>query len=194
MWFRLQLDSVYGPDLCALVGKDGKIYWRICDVARLLKKTHPHELASRHVKDKIVRGAHVAIPPLNISNERVLLLATEDVFQMMTKLDPIVANQFSECLRYGTGMYYQPSDKFSNSPLKCPKLVRDDNGSTIIKDWIGEFAKEKLKTLLPNDYANIVKSPDSKVLMVMQMHNKLPDEIWLRNEMNEFILYKRIKL
>lgn len=194
MWFRLTLDSC---QLAALVGSNGIVYWRVCDIARLLKKTHPTEMARRYANGNVVRSNKVAFLPVT----DVLLLSTRDAYEMMIKINPTIGNLFFSALKDGKATV-RHADGLTSSLVNSPHLVLEDGSPHLVREWIIEYRSKVLNAKVPKNIDELLKVKgymcfefrnEPPIKMGLYDYVEAPDAIRLfRDDDKKPILYKRM--
>ncbi|GFX70822.1 uncharacterized protein TNCV_1337841 [Trichonephila clavipes] len=83
MWFKLLLPHQHYP-LAAMVGKDGKLYFRLVDVGALLGRSKVYEFAKRFVH-LVIQGKDVlpAHKPYPIMSQKLKLVTPDVVFNIL---------------------------------------------------------------------------------------------------------------
>ncbi|GFY66523.1 uncharacterized protein TNIN_145251 [Trichonephila inaurata madagascariensis] len=83
MWFKILLPHQHYP-LAAMVGKDGKLYFRLVDVGALLGRSKVYEFAKRFdnlvIQGKDVLPAHKRYP---VMTQRSKLVTPDVVFNIL---------------------------------------------------------------------------------------------------------------
>ena len=151
MWFRLCLGvSEYGIDsdgdeqvenlyhsLAALVGSDGKLYWRCQDVAMLADKCETFAFNPRYN----LRGRDVLKPKDTISGHtmRCHVMSTKQVYDWLHVHELGLAILFHKALTNGQCSITHKKGLYHSWYLKAPCLLLEEEGDTNISTWIQEF-------------------------------------------------------
>ena len=143
MWFRVQLEGT--SPLAALVGGDGTtVYWRVCDLARLLQITNSYAFVRSTLRgERVFHGRNIASPPLSPKTERTLVVTTDVLLRTLQRQNVALAQQLSVALERGRAVVHQKYlSRFLFNPLYSPLLAVYPEGDTSVAEWIESFCTE----------------------------------------------------
>ncbi|GFX58667.1 uncharacterized protein TNCV_249451 [Trichonephila clavipes] len=127
MWFKLLLPHQLYP-LAAMVGKDGKLYFRLVDVGALLGRSKVYEFAKRFdhlvIQGKDVLPAHKPYP---IMTQKSKLVTPDVVFNILNAELSSLATSFAISLNAGSALVENPSNLFVESFKTSPVLHVQDS-------------------------------------------------------------------
>ncbi|GFS61293.1 uncharacterized protein TNIN_191681 [Trichonephila inaurata madagascariensis] len=136
MWFKILLPHQHYPLLAAMVGKDGKLYFRLVDVGALLGRSKVYEFSKRFdnlvIQGKDVLPAHKRYP---VMTQRSKLVTPDVVFNIFECQTVVVGYEFchqSQCgLCSGGRWSRQPvCESYKTSPSCMFKIL-----PTPIQSW-----------------------------------------------------------
>ncbi|GFV38512.1 uncharacterized protein TNCV_3491011 [Trichonephila clavipes] len=127
MWFKLLLPRQHYP-LAAMVGKDGKLYFRLVDVGALLGRSKVYKFAKRFdhlaIQGKDVLPAHKPYP---IMTQKSKLVTPAVVFNILNAELSSLATSFAISLNAGSALVENPSNLFVESFKTAPVLHVQDS-------------------------------------------------------------------
>ncbi|GFS47526.1 uncharacterized protein TNCV_4219771 [Trichonephila clavipes] len=131
MWFKILLPHQHYP-LAAMVGKDGKLYFRLVDVGALLGRSKVYKFAKRFdplvIQGKDVLPAHKPYP---IMTQKSKLVTPDVVFNILNAELSSLATSFAIILNAGSALVENPSNLFVESFKTSPVLHVQDSPSPI---------------------------------------------------------------
>ncbi|GFV24757.1 uncharacterized protein TNCV_882251 [Trichonephila clavipes] len=127
MWFKLLLPRQHYP-LAAMVGKDGKLYFRLVDVGALLGRSKVYKFAKRFdnlaIQGKDVLPDHKSYP---IMTQKSKLVTPAVVFNILNAELSSLATSFALSLNAGSALVENPSNLFVESFKTAPVLHVQDS-------------------------------------------------------------------
>ena len=153
MWFTLNLgpallqqnpgSNIFYTILSAVVGGDGKLYWRLADVAKLAGNGSTQAFPDRFTlrgKDVIKRGDATG------NTMRCRVATTKQVYTWLRAHNLLTATLFHKSLVNGRCVAHMGSPssrgRFQSWCAYAPILTLDDTGDTHIPTWIQEFTTD----------------------------------------------------
>ncbi|GFU03507.1 uncharacterized protein TNCV_2257271 [Trichonephila clavipes] len=145
MWFKLLLPHQHYP-LAAMVGKDGKLYFRLVDVGALLGRSKVYEFAKRFdhliIQGKDVLPAH---KPYSIMTQKSKLVTLDVVFNILNAELPSLATSFAISLNEGSALVENSSNLFVESYKTSPILHVQDSpvpNLILVRLWVQTFIQK----------------------------------------------------
>ncbi|GFV24212.1 uncharacterized protein TNCV_2632161 [Trichonephila clavipes] len=145
MWFKILLPHQHYP-LAAMVGKDGKLYFRLVDVGALLGRSKVYEFAKRFdnlvIQGKDVLPAHKLYP---IMTQKSKLVTPDVVFNILNAELSSLATSFAISLNAGSALVENPSNLFVESYKTSPVLHVQDSpvpNSILVRLWVQTFIQK----------------------------------------------------
>ncbi|GFS33802.1 uncharacterized protein TNIN_104421 [Trichonephila inaurata madagascariensis] len=145
MWFKILLPHQHYP-LAAMVGKDGKLYFRLVDVGALLGRSKVYEFAKRFdnlvIQGKDVLPAHKRYP---LMTQRSKLVTPDVVFNILNAELSSLATSFATSLNVGFALVVNPGNLFMESYKTSPVLHVQDSpmpNSVLVRKWIQDFIQK----------------------------------------------------
>ncbi|GFX70257.1 uncharacterized protein TNCV_4616941 [Trichonephila clavipes] len=130
----------------AMVGKDGKLYFRLVDVGALLGRSKVYKFAKRF--DNIVIQGKDMLPAhkqLRIITQKSKLVTPDVVFNILNAELSSLATSFAICLNAGSGLVENPSNLFVESYKTSPVLHVQDSpvpNSILVRLWVQTFIQK----------------------------------------------------
>ncbi|GFX92069.1 uncharacterized protein TNCV_471781 [Trichonephila clavipes] len=145
LWFKLLLPHQHNP-LAAMVGKDGKLYFRLVDVGALLGRSKVYEFAKRFdhlvIQGKDVLPAYKQYP---IMTQKSKLVTPDVVFNIWSAELSSLATSFAISLNAGSALVENPSNLFVESFKTSPVLNVQDSpvpNSIMVRLWVQTFTQK----------------------------------------------------
>ncbi|GFS59650.1 uncharacterized protein TNCV_1795411 [Trichonephila clavipes] len=145
MWFKLLLPRQHYP-LAAMVGKDGKLYFRLVDVGALLGRSKVYQFAKRFdhlaLQGKDVLPAHKPYP---IMTQKSKLVTPAVVFNILNAELSSLATSFALSLNAGSALVENPSNLFVESFKTAPVLHVQDSSvpnAILVRLWVQTFIQK----------------------------------------------------
>ncbi|GFX22275.1 uncharacterized protein TNCV_2951161 [Trichonephila clavipes] len=145
MWFKLLLPRQHYP-LAAMVGKDGKLYFRLVDVGALLGRSKVYKFAKRFdhlaIQGKDVLPAHKPYP---IMTQKSKLVTPAVVFNILNAELSSLATSFALSLNAGSALVENPSNLFVESFKTAPVLHVQDSpvpNAILVRLWVQTFIQK----------------------------------------------------
>ncbi|GFV95940.1 uncharacterized protein TNCV_2825131 [Trichonephila clavipes] len=145
MWFKLLLPRQHYP-LAAMVGKDGKLYFRLVDVGALLGRSKVYQFAKRFdhlaIQGKDVLPAHKPYP---IMTQKSKLVTPAVVFNILNAELSSLATSFALSLNAGSALVENPSNLFVESFKTAPVLHVQDSSvpnAILVRLWVQTFIQK----------------------------------------------------
>ncbi|GFX71837.1 uncharacterized protein TNCV_2010741 [Trichonephila clavipes] len=145
MWFKLLLPHQHYP-LAAMVGKDGKLYFRLVDVGALPGRSKLYKFAKRFnslvIQGKDVLPAHKQYP---IMTQKSKLVTPDVVFNILNAELSSLVTSFAISLNAGSAMVEKPSNLFVESFKTSSVLHVQDStvpNSILVRLWIQTFIQK----------------------------------------------------
>ncbi|GFT68708.1 uncharacterized protein TNCV_684051 [Trichonephila clavipes] len=145
MWFKLLLPHQHYP-LAAMVGKDGKLYFRLVDVGALLGRSKVYKFAKRFdsvvIQGKDVLPAHKPYP---IMSQKSKLVTLDVVFNILNAELSSLVTSFAISLNAGSALVENPSNLFVESFKTSPVLHVQDSpvpNSILVRLWVQTFIQK----------------------------------------------------
>ncbi|GFS56046.1 uncharacterized protein TNIN_127731 [Trichonephila inaurata madagascariensis] len=130
----------------AMVGKDGKLYFRLVDVGALLGRSKVYEFAKIFdnlvVQGKDVLPAHKRYP---VMTQRSKLVTPDVVFNILNAELSSLATSFATSLNGGFALVVNPGNLFVESYKTSPVLHVQDSpipNSVLERKWIQDFIQK----------------------------------------------------
>ncbi|GFY29432.1 uncharacterized protein TNCV_2626031 [Trichonephila clavipes] len=127
MWFKILLPHQHYP-LAAMIGKDGKLYFRLVDVGALLGRSKVYEFAKQFdslvIQGKYVLPAHKQYP---IMTQKSKLVTPDVVFNILNAELSSLATSFAISLNAGSAVVENPSNLYVESYKTSPVLHVQDS-------------------------------------------------------------------
>ncbi|GFX73099.1 uncharacterized protein TNCV_1705011 [Trichonephila clavipes] len=127
MWFKILLPHQHYP-LAAMVGKDGKLYFRLLDVGALFGRYKVYKFAKRFdnivIQGKDLLPAHKQYP---IMTQKSKLVTPDVVFNILNAELSSLAMSFAISLNAGSALVENPSNLFVESYKTSPVLHVQDS-------------------------------------------------------------------
>ncbi|GFW59100.1 uncharacterized protein TNCV_2780311 [Trichonephila clavipes] len=145
MWFKLLLPRQHYP-LAAMVGKDGKLYFRLVDVGALLGRSKVYQFAKRFdhlaLQGKDVLPDHKSYP---IMTQKSKLVTPAVVFNILNAELSSLATSFALSLNAGSALVENPSNLFVESFKTAPVLHVQDSSvpnAILVRLWVQTFIQK----------------------------------------------------
>ncbi|GFS49622.1 uncharacterized protein TNCV_3467751 [Trichonephila clavipes] len=145
MWFKILLPHQHYP-LAAMIGKDGKLYFRLVDVGALLGRSKVYEFAKQFdsliIQGKDVLPAHKQYP---IMTQKSKLVTPAVVFNILNAELSSLATSFAISLNAGSALVENPSNLYVESYKTSPVLHVQDSpvpNSILVRLWIQTFIQK----------------------------------------------------
>ncbi|GFX29252.1 uncharacterized protein TNCV_3217861 [Trichonephila clavipes] len=145
MWFKLLLPRQHYP-LAAMVGKDGKLYFRLVDVGALLGRSKVYKFAKRFdhlaIQGKDVLPDHKPYP---IMTQKSKLVTPAVVFNILNAELSSLATSFALSLNAGSALVENPSNLFVESFKTAPVLHVQDSSvpnAILVRLWVQTFIQK----------------------------------------------------
>ncbi|GFS54582.1 uncharacterized protein TNCV_2749001 [Trichonephila clavipes] len=127
MWFKILLPHQHYP-LAAMVGKDGKLYFRLVDVGALLSRSKVYKFAKRFdnivIQGKDVLPVHKQYP---IMTQKSKLVTSDVAFNILNAELSSLAMSFAISLNAGSALVENHSNLFVESYKTSPVLHVQDS-------------------------------------------------------------------
>ncbi|GFS76022.1 uncharacterized protein TNCV_4666461 [Trichonephila clavipes] len=127
MWFKILLPHQHYP-LAAMIGKDGKLYFRLVDVGALLGRSKVYEFTKQFdsliIQGKDVLPAHKQYP---IMTQKSKLVTPAVVFNILNAELSSLATSFALSLNAGSALVENPSNLYVESYKTSPVLHVQDS-------------------------------------------------------------------
>ncbi|GFT68143.1 uncharacterized protein TNCV_372831 [Trichonephila clavipes] len=145
MWFKLLLPHQHYP-LAAMVGKDGKLYFRLVYVGDLLGRSKVYKFAKRF-DNLVIQGKDVlpAHKPYPIMTQKSKLVTPDVVFNILNAELSSLATSFAISLNAGSSLVENPSNLFMESFKTSPVLHVQDSpvpNSILVGLWVQTFIQK----------------------------------------------------
>ncbi|GFT20223.1 uncharacterized protein TNCV_4060341 [Trichonephila clavipes] len=145
MWFKILLPHQHYP-LAAMIGKDGKLYFRLVDVGALLGRSKVYEFVKQFdslvIQGKDVLPAHKQYP---IMTQKSKLVTPDVVFNILNAELSSLATSFAISLNAGSALVENPSNLYVESYKTSPVLHVQDSpvpNSILVRLWIQTFIQK----------------------------------------------------
>ncbi|GFT36470.1 uncharacterized protein TNCV_2991001 [Trichonephila clavipes] len=145
MWFKILLPHQHYP-LAAMIGKDGKLYFRLVDVGALLGRSKVYEFAKQFdsliIQGKDVLPAHKQYP---IMTQKSKLVTPAVVFNILNAELSSLATSFALSLNAGSALVENPSNLYVESYKTSPVLHVQDSpvpNAILVRLWIQTFIQK----------------------------------------------------
>ncbi|GFS80384.1 uncharacterized protein TNCV_3448141 [Trichonephila clavipes] len=129
-----------------MVGKDGKLYFRLVDVGALLGRSKVYKFAKRFdnivIQGKDVLQAHKQYP---IMTQKSKLVTPDGVFNILNAELSSWAMNFAISLNAGSALVENPSNLFVESYKTSPVLHVQDSpvpNSILVRLWVQTFIQK----------------------------------------------------
>ncbi|GFT93778.1 uncharacterized protein TNCV_4715691 [Trichonephila clavipes] len=138
MWFKVLLPNQHHP-LAAMVGKDGKIYFRLVDVGTLLGQYNVYKFTKRFntlvIQGKDVLPVHKSYP---VMTQKSKLVTPDVVFNILNAELSSLATGFATNLNAGVALVEGNLmvESYKLSPVPRPVLVRK---------WVQDFIEKVMR-------------------------------------------------
>ncbi|PRD30220.1 UNVERIFIED_CONTAM: hypothetical protein NCL1_27094 [Trichonephila clavipes] len=145
MWFEILLP--HQPYLlAAMVGKDGKLYFRLLNVGALLGRSKVYEFAKRFhnivIQGRDMLPAHKQYP---VMMQKPKLGTPKVVFNILNAELSSLAISFVTSLNSGCDLVENPGNLFVDSYKTCPVLQVQDSpnsNSILVRKWVQCFIQK----------------------------------------------------
>ncbi|GFU03511.1 uncharacterized protein TNCV_2257291 [Trichonephila clavipes] len=132
--------------LAAMVGKDGKLYFRLVDVGALLGHSKVYEFNKRF-NHLVIQGNDVltAHKPYPIMTQKSKLVAPDVVFNILNEELSSLATSFAISLNEGSALVENPSNLFVESYKISPVLHVQDSpvpNLILVRLWVQTFIQK----------------------------------------------------
>ncbi|GFS76016.1 uncharacterized protein TNCV_4666431 [Trichonephila clavipes] len=145
MWFKILLPHQHYP-LAAMIGKDGKLYFRLVDVGALLGRSKVYEFTKQFdsliIQGKDVLPAHKQYP---IMTQKSKLVTPAVVFNILNAELSSLATSFALSLNAGSALVENPSNMYVESYKTSPVLHVQDSpvpNAILVRLWIQTFIQK----------------------------------------------------
>ncbi|GFV20282.1 uncharacterized protein TNCV_20051 [Trichonephila clavipes] len=145
MWFKILLPHQHYP-LAAMIGKDGKLYFRLVDVGALLGRSKVYEFTKQFdsliIQGKDVLPAHKQYP---IMTQKSKLVTPAVVFNILNAELSSLATSFALSLNAGSALVENPSNLYVESYKTSPVLHVQDSpvpNAILVRLWIQTFIQK----------------------------------------------------
>ncbi|GFU37509.1 uncharacterized protein TNCV_4274391 [Trichonephila clavipes] len=145
MWFKILLPHQHYP-LAAMIGKDGKLYFRLVDVGALLGRSKVYEFTKQFdsliIQGKDVLPAHKQYP---IMTQKSKLVTPAVVFNILNAELSSLATSFAISLNAGSALVENPSNLYVESYKTSPVLHVQDSpvpNAILVRLWIQTFIQK----------------------------------------------------
>ncbi|GFX88601.1 uncharacterized protein TNCV_2660121 [Trichonephila clavipes] len=145
MWFKILLPHQHYP-LASMVGKDGKLYFRLVDVGALLSRSKVYKFSKRFhnivIQGKDVLPAHKQYP---IMTQKSKLVTPDVVFNILNAELSSLAMSLAISLNAGSALVENPSNMFVESYKTSSILHLQDSpvpNSTLVRLWVQTFIQK----------------------------------------------------
>ncbi|GFV84611.1 uncharacterized protein TNCV_2482251 [Trichonephila clavipes] len=145
MWFKLFLPRQHYP-LAAMVGKDGKLYFRLVDVGALLGRSKVYQFAK--LFDNLAIQGKDVLPdhkPYPIMTQKSKLVTPAVVFNILNAELSSLATSFALSLNAGSALVENPSNLFVESFKTAPVLHVQDSSvpnAILVRLWVQTFIQK----------------------------------------------------
>ncbi|GFT34690.1 uncharacterized protein TNCV_1536251 [Trichonephila clavipes] len=104
MWFKIILPNQHNP-LAAMVGKDGKIYFRLVDVGALLGRSNVYKFTKRF-DTFVIQGKDVlqVYKPYPVMTQKSKLVTPDVMFNILNAKRTSLATSFATNLNAGVAL------------------------------------------------------------------------------------------
>ncbi|GFU58530.1 uncharacterized protein TNCV_4894621 [Trichonephila clavipes] len=144
MWFKILLPNHHHP-LASMVGKDGKIYFRLVDVETLLGRYNAYKFTKRFdtfvIKGKDVLPIHKPYP---VMTQKSKLVTPDVVFDILNAELSSLATSFATSLN--TGVALVEGNLLVESYKLSPVLHVQDSPvprSVLVRKWVQDFLSKR---------------------------------------------------
>ncbi|GFT83596.1 uncharacterized protein NPIL_106691 [Nephila pilipes] len=171
MWFQLLL-PLQTSTLSVLVGRDGKIYFRLVDVAALLSKNGVYSFAKRFqsvtVQGTDVLPFHKDYP---IVTKKTHLVPPNVVYNILAAENVSLSSSFAKPLNMGYAFVPPVKQLLVESFKKSPVLIIFPEGAsitkgTLVRKWIQAFMdKAQQQRCLEAQYSDMVYVPPEEATL-----------------------------
>ncbi|GFW07575.1 uncharacterized protein TNCV_3917081 [Trichonephila clavipes] len=161
MWFKILLPNQHYP-LAAMVGKDGKIYFRLVDVGALLGRSNAYKFTKRF-DTFMIQGEDVlpVLKPYPVMTQKSTLVTPDVVFNILNAELLSLASRFATSLNAGVALVEDPGNLFVESYKLSPVLHVQDSPvphSVLVTKWVQDFI-EKVQDMLRTSLVAPVECP-----------------------------------
>ncbi|GFU25327.1 uncharacterized protein TNCV_2903541 [Trichonephila clavipes] len=146
MWFKVLLPNQHHP-LAAMVGKDGKIYFRLADVGTLLGQSNVYKFTKRFdnlvIQDKDVLPVHKSYP---VMTQKSKLVTPDVVFNILNAELSSLATSFATSLNAGVALV--EGTPMVESYKLSPVLHVQDSPvprSVLLRKWVQDFIEKVMR-------------------------------------------------
>ncbi|GFV98944.1 uncharacterized protein TNCV_3390071 [Trichonephila clavipes] len=151
MWFKIILPNQHHP-LAAMVGKDGKIYFRLADAGTLLGQSNVYKFTKRFdtlvIQGKDVLPVHKFYP---VMTQKSKLVTPDVVFNILNAELSSLATSFATSLN--AGMALMEGNLMVGSYELSPVLHVQDSPvprSVLVRKWVQVFIEKVMRqTMAP---------------------------------------------
>ncbi|GFY64495.1 uncharacterized protein TNIN_47681 [Trichonephila inaurata madagascariensis] len=149
MWFKILLPHQHYP-LASMVGKDGKLCFRLVDVGALLGRSKVYEFAKRFdnlvIQGNDVLPAHKRYP---VMTQKSKLVTPDVVFNILNAELTSLATSFATSLNAGFTLVENPGNLFVEGYKTSPVLHVQDSpipNSVLVRKWVQDFIQKRIST------------------------------------------------
>ncbi|GFU36767.1 uncharacterized protein TNCV_365341 [Trichonephila clavipes] len=146
MWFKILLPNQHHP-LAAMVGKDGKIYFRLVDVGTLLGQSNVYKFTKRFdtlvIQGKDVLPVHKSYP---VMTQKSKLVTPDVVFNILNAELSSLATSFATSLNAGVALV--EGNLMVESYKLSPVLHVQDSPvprSVLVRKWGQDFIEKVMR-------------------------------------------------
>ncbi|GFX33226.1 uncharacterized protein TNCV_2353951 [Trichonephila clavipes] len=146
MWFKILLPNQHHP-LAAMVGKDGKIYFRLVDVGTLLGQSNVYKSTKRFdtlvILGKDVLPVHKSYP---VMTQKSKLVTPVKVFNILNAELSSLATSFATSLNAGVALV--DGNLMLESFKLSPVLHVQDSPvprSVLVRKWVQDFIEKVMR-------------------------------------------------
>ncbi|GIY23487.1 hypothetical protein CEXT_613141 [Caerostris extrusa] len=183
MWFRLNLYPDSASTVSALIARDGAIYFRATDIARLLGYTNGWHFTKSVTIHKI-RVADLVMGD-KIAYNNTWMLPYSEVIASMTSRKCMrrnfqLAHRLHHVLTEGRGKWEFNRLLFKTSPCKAPKLLIQDSG-----EWVSQLlsvSRQKVMRYFYGGSQDEVVEPDDDDEKIYKCDSVMPPTPYVMEE------------
>ncbi|GFV60028.1 uncharacterized protein TNCV_874361 [Trichonephila clavipes] len=146
MWFKILLPNQHHP-LAAMVGKDGKIYFRLVDVGTLLGRSNAYKFTKRFytfvIQSKDVLPVHMPYP---VMTQKSKLVTPDVVFNILNAELSSLATSFATSLNAGVALV--EGNLLVESYKLSPVLHVQDSPvprSVLVRKWVQDLIEKVMR-------------------------------------------------
>ncbi|GFS65227.1 uncharacterized protein TNIN_264851 [Trichonephila inaurata madagascariensis] len=145
MWFKILLPNQHYT-IAAMVGKDGKIYFRLVDVGALLGRFRVYKFTKRF-NIFLIKGKNVFLvhKPYPVMTQKLMLVTPDMVFNILNAELTSLATSFATSLNAGLALVENPGNLLVESYKLSPILHVQDSPvprSVLMRKWVEEFIEK----------------------------------------------------